>query len=129
MFPKLCPHNASILLVYDASLLLVIVSSFLELVPAILKLPGVNSFLSAKLNQDAIEKFFGCVRQHGRVNNNPTVLEALQSTQTLRVINSLRFASITGNCRGTNKRKALTLEDCDAKLPPKKKKSHNKLNL
>lgn len=97
--------------------------SFLELVPSILKLPGVTSFLSVKLNQDPLEKFFGCIRQHGRVNDNPTVLQAMQSTQTLRVVNSLRFAAITGNCRGTKKkRKEVELEDVDAELSKRKHK-------
>lgn len=97
-------------------------SSFLELVPCILSLPGVSTFLSGKINQDPIEKFFGCIRQHGRVNDNPTVQEALKSVQTLRVVNSIRFSNITGNCRGTNRKKAIELEDCDVKLPKRRRR-------
>lgn len=98
-------------------------SSFLELVPCIFSLPGVSSFLSGKLNQDPLEKFFGCIRQHGRVNDNPTVCEALKSVQTLRVVNAIRFGTITGNCRGTNaKKKSLEVEDCDEKLPKRKRR-------
>lgn len=78
-----------------------VVKSFLELIPIILSIPGVSFFLSDKLNQDPLENFFGCVRQHGGVNNNPTVAEAMKSTQTLRVISSLRAdRTIRGNCRG-----------------------------
>ena len=99
-----------------------IVASFVELVPILLKLPGVKSVLSGKLNQDPIEKFFGCIRQSGRVNDNPTVAEALKSTQTLRVVNAIRFSAITGNCRGTGKRKAVELEDIDKKLPKRKRR-------
>ena len=51
------------------------VSSFLELVPELLNLPGVSYFLSEKLNQDPLENFFGLIRQHGRVNNNPTTMK------------------------------------------------------
>ena len=94
-----------------------IVASFVELVPILLKLPGVKSVLSGKLNQDPIEKFFGCIRQSGRVNDNPTVAEALKSTQ-----NAIRFSAITGNCRGTEKRKAVELEDIDKKLPKRKRR-------
>ena len=35
--------------------------------------------------------FFGRLRQHGRANQNPTVAEALKSTQTLRVVDSVAF--------------------------------------
>ena len=81
------------------------VNSFLELVPTILDIPGVKFFLSDKLNQDPLENFFGCIRQNGRVNSNPTINEAMKSTQTLRVINSVRMdKSIKGNCRGRRKR-------------------------
>ena len=86
----------------------------------------MNVFLSVKLNQDPLEKFFGCIRQHGRVNDNPTVLQAMKSTQTLRVINSIRFATITGNCRGSNKRKEVEIEDVDVQLPKKKRRRKQK---
>ena len=88
----------------------------------ILDLPGVTTFLSGKLNQDPLEKFFGCIRQHGRVNDNPTVQEALKSVQTLRVINSIRFSNITGNCRGSNVKKTLEVEESDTKLPKRKRR-------
>lgn len=54
--------------------------------------------------------FFGCIRQRGSVNNNPTIMEALKSTQTLRVIKSICINDITGNVRG-RKRKSLEFED------------------
>ena len=89
----------------------------------------MNVFLSVKLNQDPLEKFFGCIRQHGRVNDNPTVLQAMKSTQTLRVINSIRFATITGNCRGSNKRKEVEIEDVDVQLPKKKAQTEAKIDI
>ena len=101
---------------------IVIVSSFLKLVPAIFDLPGVKVFLSGKINQDPLEKFFGCIRQHGRTNDNPSVLEALQSTQTLRVVNAVRFTTLKGNCRGSErKRKVISLEESDKSLPKRKR--------
>ena len=57
---------------YDIVLFLNSVNSFLEFVPEILSLPGISYFLSDKINQDPLENFFGLIRQHGRVNNNPT---------------------------------------------------------
>ena len=100
--------------------MITVVSSFLEFVPSILKVPGVTVFLSVKLNQDPLEKFFGCIRQHGRVNDNPTVLQAMTATQTLRVANSLRFATITGNCRGASKK-----ERVDGKRNPRNIENYN----
>ena len=96
-------------------------SSFLELVPLILNLPGVSAFMSGKLNQDPLEKFFGCIRQSGRVNDNPSVAEAIKSTQTFRVINAIRFSDIRGNCRGT-KTKSLEVEDSDMHLSKRKRR-------
>ena len=66
-----------------------IVSSFLELLPYLFKIHNVTSFLSEKLSQDPIEKFFGCQRQQGRSNENPTVAEYFKNTDSLRVINSI----------------------------------------
>lgn len=98
--------------------------SFLELVPIILKIPGVSFFLSDKLNQDPLENFFGCVRQRGGVNDNPTIHEAMQSTQTLRVINLIKMdACVRGNCRGRSKRKRFAFEEADIHQPlPKRRK-------
>ena len=98
--------------------------SFLELVPLVLQLPGVSFFLSDKLNQDPLENFFGCIRQRGGVNNNPTIFEALESTQTLRVINSVKVdACIRGNCRGRSKRKKFSYEEADIDMPLPKRRT------
>ena len=77
-------------------------------------------FLSEKLNQDPLEKFFGCQRQRGRTNENPTAAEFVKNTQALRVINSINVGSLTGNCRGT-KRKSYDLESADLNKPLKKR--------
>ena len=104
--------------------LLVLVSSFLELIPYLFKIKGVTHFLSEKLSQDPLEKFFGCQRQKGRSNENPTVGEFLKNTDSLRVINSINMREITGNCRGT-KRKCYDLETSNLNAPLRKRKRRN----
>ena len=47
-----------------------VVKSFIELVEYIFSIPGVEKFLSGKLSQDPLEKFFGCVRQSRGINEN-----------------------------------------------------------
>ena len=94
--------------------------SFVGLVPAIFKIPGVSAFLSVNLNQDPLEKHFGLLRQRGSTNENPTVHEALKSTQTLRVINGISVDDITGNCRGQRKR-FLEPESFNTPLPKRKR--------
>ena len=68
-------------------------------------------FLSANINQDPLEKFFGRIRQWGRSHKNPTIAEALKSEQTLRVIDTIWIDDITGHCRGRRKRKFAQAED------------------
>ena len=41
--------------------------SFVELIQYIFTVPGVKVFLSEKISQDPLEKFFGCQRQRGAV--------------------------------------------------------------
>ena len=78
------------------------------------------AFLSEKLNQDPLEKFFGCQRQRGRANENPTVAEFVKNTQALRVINFINVSSINGNYRGT-KWKSYDLESSNLSKPLKKR--------
>ena len=96
------------------------VSSFQELLPHIFSIKGLKAFLSEKLNQDPLEKFFGCQKQRGRANENPTAAEFVKNTQALRVINCINVSSITGNYRGT-KRKSYDLESSDLSKPLKKR--------
>ena len=110
--------------VYHLYNYLCVVKSFLEFIPHIFKIEGVTSFLSEKLSQDPLEKFFGCQRQRGATNENPTVAEFLKNTQSMRVINSIWVKDLTGNCRGC-KRKAYDLESIelsDISKPLKKRK-------
>ena len=63
-------------------------------------LPDVKSFLSQRICQDPLERFFGCQRQRGGVHDNPNVQEFTKNTQALRVINSMAKGPLKGNCRG-----------------------------
>lgn len=74
----------------------------MELVEYLFTIPGVKVFLSRRLSQDPLEKYFGCVRQSSGSHENPNAAEYAKITQTLRVANSV-CASVhikRGNCRG-----------------------------
>lgn len=75
------------------------VKSFIELAQILLTIPDAPPFLSRRITQDPLEKFFGLQRQRGRVNENPNVQEFLKNSQALRVIQACS-SSIKGNCRG-----------------------------
>ena len=64
------------------------VKSFVALVKFMFTVPGVTCLLREKLCQDPLERFFGCQRQRGGVNENPTAQEFCTNTQALRVVNS-----------------------------------------
>ena len=87
----------------------ILAKSFIELLPRLFKIPGVTCFLSEKLTQDFLEKFYGCQRQKGRTNNNPTAHEFLKNTQALHVIDSIRIKEVSGNSIGY-RRKSYNLE-------------------
>ena len=93
----------------------------MELLPYLFQIPGVTCFLSEKLSQDPIEKFFGCQCQKGCSNENPTVAEFFKNIDSLRVINSIDAREITGNCCGT-KQKFYDLKTFQLNAPLKKRK-------
>ena len=74
--------------------------SFIELVRYLFTLLGVKCFLSLRICQDPLKKFFGCQRQRGGAHDNPSVIAFCQNTQALRVINSFCRDLVKGNCRG-----------------------------
>ena len=76
------------------------VASFVALVKFLFTIPGVTCFLSEKLCQDPLEKFFGCQRQHSGVYENPTVQEFCTNIQALHVVNSFCQNVSSSNCRG-----------------------------
>ena len=86
-------------------------------------------FSKWKIVTRSLEKFFGCQWQADRANENPTVAEFVKITQSLRVINSIAIADITGssNCRGS-KRKAYDLESVNLNKPINKRKRRHVSN-
>lgn len=90
-------------------------SSFVEFLPFIFRIPGVTSFLTEKLCQDPLEQFFGIQRQKGGTNENPTVKEFSKNTQVLRVINGTCTNVRRGNCRGS--KTSYDMEKESAPLP------------
>ena len=73
--------------------------AFVELVQYLFTVPGVTVFLSNRICQDPLEKFFGQQRQRGRASGNPSTSEFLRNTQALRVVTNT-CGTICGNCRG-----------------------------
>ena len=87
--------------------------SFIELIQYLFTIPGVKVFLSGKLSQDPLEKYFGCVRQSNGSHENPNAAEFGKITQTLRVANSV-CANVhikRGNCRGQKRSASKDLAD------------------
>ena len=99
-------------------------SSFVELLSFIFWIPGVTSFLTEKLCQDPLEKFFGIQRKKGGTNENPTVKEFSKNTQALRVINGTRTNVRRGNCRGNK-----TSYDMEEESVPLPRRGQKKLAI
>eukprot|EP00731_Ephydatia_muelleri_P013889 Em0007g1199a len=100
------------------------VNSFVEMVKYLFSLEGVKSFLSNRISQDPIEKFFGCQRQRLSTNENPNAYEFSKSTETLRVVNSICRPSVHGNCRATATTDTIDL--AKERRPLHKRRSHRK---
>ena len=73
--------------------------SFVELARYLLKQPGVNFVLSAKLSQDPLESFFGKQRMRGGYCDNPNVATFLYGAQSLRVQGKTAIKPTRGNCK------------------------------
>ena len=81
--------------------------SFIELITYLFEEGGAKSFLSERISQDPLKKFFGGQRQRGGVNENPSVHQFLQNNQSLRVVDSIKVDTSEGNPRGTNTSRSL----------------------
>ena len=95
---------------------------FVELVQYLFTISGVKVFLSEKVSQDPIEKFFGCQRQRGRVNENPNAQEFMKNTQALCVINGMCPNVARGNCRGNIGQQKLDVTPLHKGTRPRPKK-------
>ena len=105
-------------------LFFVTVRSFVELVQFIFTMPDVKVFLSNKLCQDPLEKFFGQQRQRGRANENPNAKDFVKNTQALRVVHGV-CSNVKGNCRASNTEE---LSSDDTGPLPKRKYRKSKSN-
>jgi hypothetical protein len=80
-------------------LFLYTVKSMTELVRYLLKQPGVQYVLSAKLSQDCLESYFGKQRMRGGYCDNPSVASFMYGAQSLRVQGSTAVKPKRGNCK------------------------------
>lgn len=83
-------------------------------------IPDVNSFLSERIQQDPLEKYFGQQRQRGRVNDNPSFSQYLKNEQALRVVSSINLNVMMGNTRKTN---STSIKDISTAPLPKRRKT------
>ena len=100
--------------------------SFVELVPQLFSVKGVDKFLSGHLSQDPLEKFFGCQRQRGGVHDHPDAHQFVNNTQALRVVNTFCRPPVRGNCRINTKKLNPDIEKENAPIPKRKRKSSQK---
>jgi len=76
--------------------------------------------LSEHISQDPLEKFFGCQRQRGQTNENPTCGGFLKNTIVFCVISSVAGHVQKGNCRGRKHR--VDVEEENVSLPKRRRK-------
>ena len=84
----------------DITSTLLLVRSFVEFVPHVLELHGVDYFLSDKLNQDPVEEHFGQIRSRGRGSGNPTLEQYGYMNRKVTVVKSEMIQVTKGNTRG-----------------------------
>ena len=95
--------------------------SFIELVHYLFTLEDLDSFLSQRLCQDSIERYFGCQRQRGSVHDNSNIEEFSKNAQTMRIVDSVARAPLRGNCRG-GRQDVEDKENCEP-LPKRPRKA------
>ena len=87
-----------------------IVKSFVELARYLLSIDGVRYLLSERFNQDALEEFFGMQRGHGGRCDNPTIMQFIKNTVSLRIQKSAVLPPAQGNC-GRKRTKDIMVDD------------------
>lgn len=58
---------------------------------------GALSVLTSHMNQDPLEQMFSLCRHKGGSNNNPTIVEACHSINTIRTVSMQAVSSRRGN--------------------------------
>ena len=96
-----------------------LVRSFVEFVPYVLELHGVDYFLSDKPNQDPVEEHFGRIRNRGGGNDNPTLKQYGFMNRKVIVAKSEMIQATKGNNRGCVKEN-ITVEVHDERQLPKR---------
>ena len=94
------------------------VLSFINMVRYLLQQPGVNFILSAKLNQDPLEEYFGKQRSIGRRAENPTAKQFVDNAASMQVT---KGAGITVK-HGNVKRSLNFVGNLDSPLPKRKRR-------
>ena len=108
---------------HSSSFVSLVVNSFVQLVRYIFTIPGVKIFLSERLNQDALESFFGKQRQRGGGSDNPNVSQFLSGTSSLRVQGSIALQPLRGNSRQYKRIAEKDLIAESTPLPKRKRKA------
>ena len=62
-------------------------------------MPGTKFVLTERFTQDPLEEFFGKQRSFGGQNDNPTIMQFVHNTTSLRVQRSIALEPVCGNCR------------------------------
>ena len=97
------------------------VKSFCELGPLLLRMDGVDFFLSEKLSQDPLEEYFSKQRARLGAHENPCYEEFGRNFLALDVASSSLVKSCRGNTRGAQ-RDGPTFDVEDRQLLPRRKK-------
>ena len=97
----------------------------MDLVRYLFTVEGVKVFLSQRICQDPIEKFFGCQRQRGATHENPYVSEFCKNSDFIRVAGSVCRSSVRGNCRGKHLCESVDLQKASEPLAKRKRISRH----
>lgn len=97
------------------------ITSFCELGPLLLSLPGVKYFLSEKLSQDPLEEYFQKQRSRLGANENPTSYDFGRNFVALDVAGSSLVKNNRGNTRGAQ-RDGPAFDVADMRSLPRRKK-------
>lgn len=79
------------------------------MVPILFQYSGVKIFLSERLCQDPLEKYFGKQRQCGGSNENPNMQQFLDNTAALRIMGSVALDPVRGNIKAD--KRSLTVDE------------------
>ena len=96
------------------------VHSFVDMIPELLKIPGVKYVLTDKASQDDVEEHFFKHRSGGGANDNPSALDYQRNELKIQICKTdmLRiFGNSKGKDRGTSR-----VDTSDATSLPKKQK-------